>query len=74
MDNRGYPRKRQTSTASPAEPGELPWRLELKVMKTLGNPQIGHCMNYLRATGKPLCLLLNFGRPRIEIRRVTAGV
>jgi hypothetical protein len=24
----GYPRKRQTSTASPAEPGELPWGLE----------------------------------------------
>jgi hypothetical protein len=21
--------------------------------------------------GKPLCLLINFGRPRVEIRRVT---
>jgi len=27
-------------------------------------------MNYLRATGKNLCLLINFGRPRIEVRRI----
>jgi hypothetical protein len=26
----------------------------------------------LRATGKPLCLLINFGRPKVAIRRVTA--
>lgn len=27
------------------------------------------CLNYLKATGKPLCLLLNFGKPRVEIKR-----
>jgi hypothetical protein len=26
----------------------------------------------LRATGKPLCLLINFGRTKVEIRRITA--
>jgi hypothetical protein len=30
------------------------------------------CRNYLRATGKPLCLVINFGRPKVEIRRVSA--
>ena len=26
----------------------------------------------LRATDKPLCLPINFGRPKVEIRRITA--
>ncbi len=32
------------------------------------------CRNDLQATGKHLCLLINFGRPTVEIRRVTAQV
>jgi len=28
------------------------------------------CVNYLKATDLQLCLLLNFGRPRLEIKRV----
>jgi GxxExxY protein len=27
------------------------------------------CLSYLKATVLPLCLLLNFGQPRIEIKR-----
>jgi GxxExxY protein len=27
------------------------------------------CLNYIKATGKILCLLLNFGKPRLEIKR-----
>jgi hypothetical protein len=27
-------------------------------------------MRHFRATGMHLCLLMNFGRPRLEVRRV----
>jgi hypothetical protein len=30
-------------------------------------------MNYLKATGLGLCLLLNFGHPRLEIKRLVNG-
>jgi GxxExxY protein len=28
------------------------------------------CLNYLKATGLHLCLLLNFGKPHLEIKRL----
>jgi GxxExxY protein len=37
--------------------------VELKVVRSLGDEHAAQCMNYLRATGKTLCLLINFGRP-----------
>ncbi len=46
--------------------------VELKVVGALSDVHIPQCRNYLRATGKPLCLLINFGRPKVEIRRITA--
>jgi GxxExxY protein len=46
--------------------------VELKVVAALGDVHLPQCRTYLRATGEPLCLLINFGRPAIEIRRVTA--
>jgi GxxExxY protein len=45
--------------------------VELKSVKAITDVHAAQCMNYLRATGLPLCLLLNFGTPRVEIRRVT---
>jgi len=27
------------------------------------------CLNYLKATGIRICLLINFAKPKIEIRR-----
>jgi GxxExxY protein len=48
--------------------------VELKVVSALSDVHIPQCRNYLRATGKPLCLLINFGRPKVEIRRVTPSL
>ena len=32
------------------------------------------CTDYLKATGLQLCLLLNFGKPRLEIKRIAHGL
>ncbi len=44
--------------------------VELKTVNALGDAHRMQCTNYLKATGLRLCLLLNFGRPRLEIKRV----
>jgi GxxExxY protein len=43
--------------------------VELKAVKALDEIHEAQCLNYLRGTGLPLCLLLNFGKPRVEIKR-----
>lgn len=43
--------------------------VELKAVKEVSDAFAAQCLNYLKATGLPLCLLLNFGKPRVEIRR-----
>ena len=42
--------------------------LELKSVSHLGDEQMAQLLNYLKATGKEIGLLLNFG-PRPEVRR-----
>ncbi len=44
--------------------------VELKVAKAIDDIHRAQCLNYLKATGLHLCLLLNFGRPRLEIKRI----
>jgi GxxExxY protein len=44
-----------------------------KASKTLDPAHAAQCMNYLKATGLRLCLLLNFGGPRLEIYRAVHG-
>lgn len=44
--------------------------MELKAVKALDDVHLAQCLNYPRATGLHLCLLLNFGKPRLEIRRI----
>jgi GxxExxY protein len=48
--------------------------VELKAIKALDNAHAAQCINYLKATGLQLCLLLNFGNPRLEIRRFANGL
>jgi len=48
--------------------------LELKAAADHHDVFTAQCLNYLKATGKPLCLLLNFGKPRLEIKRYRGKV
>ena len=43
--------------------------VELKVAKAIDDIHRAQCLNYLKATGSHLCLLFNFGKPRLEIKR-----
>ena len=47
--------------------------IELKIVRALDRAHRAQSLNYLRATGKNLCLLINFGTPRVEIQRVVQG-
>ena len=48
--------------------------VELKAVKALDSVHAAQCINYLKATGLRLCLLLNFGKSRIEIQRFAHGL
>ena len=43
--------------------------VELKVARALDDTHRLQCINYLKGTGLHLCLLLNFARPKLEIKR-----
>jgi len=43
--------------------------VELKAVFALDRIHRAQCINYLRATGHRLCLLLNFGLPRLDVER-----
>jgi GxxExxY protein len=43
--------------------------VELKAVKAFDNVHFAQCINYLKATGLKICLLINFGQPKIEIKR-----
>jgi len=44
--------------------------VELKAVRTFDDVHSAQCLNYLKATNLKLCLLVNFGRPRVEIKRL----
>jgi len=44
--------------------------IELKAVKAFDDVHLAQCLNYLKATGLKLCLLINFGAPRVQVKRV----
>ena len=48
--------------------------VELKAAKAINEIHHAQCLNYLKATGLHLCLLLNFANPRLEIKRIVLGL
>src|ERR1700683_286306 len=47
--------------------------VELKCVERLANEHTAQCLNYLRASGRTLCLLVNFQKPKVEWKRVVHG-
>jgi GxxExxY protein len=44
--------------------------VETKIVERITDQDLGQIMNYLRVTGLPVGLILNFKRPRLEFKRV----
>lgn len=44
--------------------------VELKATESINDAHIAQALNYLTTTGFPLCLILNFGSPKVQIKRV----
>lgn len=44
--------------------------VELKALGSIGGPEEAQLLNYLKATGIERGLLLNFGAPRLEVKRM----
>lgn len=43
--------------------------IELKASHEHSDFYTAQCLNYIKATRKPVCLLINFGRAKLDIRR-----
>lgn len=48
--------------------------LELKAVKAIESIHFAQCQNYLKATGKKLGLIINFGEEKVRVRRVANGI
>ena len=44
--------------------------VELKCVERLTGEHTAQCLNYLKASGKQLCLLFNFQKSRLDVKRV----
>jgi GxxExxY protein len=48
--------------------GEL--LIEIKAIKAFDEIHTAQCLNYLKATGLNICLLINFGSPKVAVKRI----
>jgi GxxExxY protein len=44
--------------------------VEIKATRDHHDVFVAQCLNYLKATALPICLLLNFGKSRLDIKRL----
>lgn len=44
--------------------------IELKCVERFAGEHLAQCLNYLRASGRRVCLLVNFQKPKVEWRRI----
>jgi len=44
--------------------------VELKAVRELDDIHLAQCLNYLKATDLGLCLLMDFGSPKLKFRRI----
>jgi len=44
--------------------------IELKVIKAFDEIHVARALNYLKATGLKICLLINFGKLRVDVKRI----
>jgi GxxExxY protein len=47
--------------------------VELKCAERLTNEHTAQCLNYLKASGRTRCLLVNFQKPKVEWKRIVLG-
>jgi GxxExxY protein len=44
--------------------------VELKAVKAIASEHSAQVLNYLKATGQRLALIINFGTPKVEVKRL----
>ena len=47
--------------------------VELKCVDRLGNEHTAQCLNYLKASGLTVCLLVNFQKAKVDWKRIVNG-
>jgi GxxExxY protein len=47
--------------------------VEIKAVKAFEDIHTAQCVNYLKATGLQVCLLVNFGSPKAVVKRIVHG-
>ncbi len=45
--------------------------VEVKAVQALDSAHVGQCLNDMKGTGLVTCLLVNFGRAKIQVRRLS---
>ena len=47
--------------------------VEVKTVKAFDDIHMAQCLNYLKATGLKVCLLINFHSPKVEVKRIVSN-